>query len=155
MGVLMDLVAGNAREILLAITVDDWEGLADSRRFAAHVSLGGGLDRTWLDLFAEAARETTGDAALTSFTDACCPLDRRDVGDRTIECVDSHWIDCIALIPDNEIDALASRWIDLVQREECDVEADEKPMFRSLAAEIVTFCRRAEGAEDVLFAWSL
>jgi hypothetical protein len=51
MGALMDLVAGNSREILLAVAVDDWQGLADSERFDAHLSLGGGLDPTWLDLF--------------------------------------------------------------------------------------------------------
>jgi hypothetical protein len=55
-GVLMDLVAGDAREILLAIAVGDWAGLRDPNRFVAYVSLGGGMDQTWLDLFAQAAR---------------------------------------------------------------------------------------------------
>ena len=55
MGVLMDLIAGDAREILLAISVDDWAGLRDRSRFVAYISLGGGLDLTWLDLLALAA----------------------------------------------------------------------------------------------------
>jgi hypothetical protein len=47
----MDLVAGDERSILLAISVDDWAGFDDPTRFDAHLSLGGGLDPTWLDLF--------------------------------------------------------------------------------------------------------
>ena len=47
----MDLVAGDERAILLAISVEDWSGLDDHARFDAHLSLGGGLDPTWLDLF--------------------------------------------------------------------------------------------------------
>ena len=35
MAALMDLVAGNSREILLAIAVDDWAGLDDPSRFPA------------------------------------------------------------------------------------------------------------------------
>ena len=38
MGVLMDLIAGDAREILLAISVDDWAGLRDRSRFVAYIS---------------------------------------------------------------------------------------------------------------------
>ena len=53
---LMDLVAGQAKEILLVIGLDDLAALDDRRRFPAHVALGGGLDPTWLDLFAEAIR---------------------------------------------------------------------------------------------------
>ena len=60
MAALMDLVAGDAREILLAITIEDWAGLDDRSRFDAHLSLGGGLDPTWLDLFSEAVRSVTG-----------------------------------------------------------------------------------------------
>src|SRR4029453_15398946 len=51
MGALMDLIAGQEKDILLAIAVDDWAGLRDRDRFDAHLSLGGGLDPTWLDLF--------------------------------------------------------------------------------------------------------
>ncbi len=155
MGVLMDLVAGSAREILLAISVDDWEGLRNPYRFDAHVSLGGGMDQTWLDLFSQAAREVTGDDAPGPFTEACCPLDHGDVGDRTVESVDQHWIDGVALIPDGAVDGVAARWIDLIECEECDVDSEEKPMLRSLAGDLVAFCRRAQGADDVLFAWSL
>ena len=53
MGSLMDLVAGETREILLAFAVEDEAGLTDRDRFEAHLALGGGLDPTWLDLFSE------------------------------------------------------------------------------------------------------
>ena len=56
----MDLVAGDAREILTALAADDREALADRTRFTAFLSMGGGLDPTWLDLFAEACRDVTG-----------------------------------------------------------------------------------------------
>ena len=62
MGSLMDLVAGETREILLAFAVEDEAGLHDRDRFDAHLDLGGGLDPTWLDLFSEAVRSVTGKA---------------------------------------------------------------------------------------------
>ena len=55
MGARMDLIAGDAHEILLVIGLDDLAAFDDEARFDAHLSLGGGLDPTWLDLFAEAA----------------------------------------------------------------------------------------------------
>jgi len=51
----MELIAGDAREILLPIGIGDWAGLRDPTRFDAYVSLGGGMDHVWLDLFAQAA----------------------------------------------------------------------------------------------------
>lgn len=69
--------------------------------------------------------------------------------------MDPHWIDDVALLPDGYVDRIAARWIDLIDREECDVDPDEKPMLRQLAGELVDFCRRAQGAEDILFAWSI
>jgi hypothetical protein len=153
----MDLVAGDAREILLAIGVDDWAGLRDPRRFVAYISLGGGLDVTWLDLFAQAAREVSGGDTPGPFSEATLTLESRlaAASERTVERVDPHWIDDVALLPEAHLDRIAARWIDLIECEECDVEPDEKPMLRELAGDLVAFCRRAEGAEDVLFAWSL
>jgi hypothetical protein len=161
MGILMDLIAGDAREILLAVGMDDWAGLRDRGRFPAYVSLGGRMDPEWLDLFARAARESTGGAAPGSFTDAACPLESRlqhrlsSIGDRTVERIDPHWIDGVARLPDAQVDRIAARWIDLIDSEECPVDAEEKPMLRQVAGELIDFCRRAEGAEDVLFAWSM
>ncbi len=97
----MDLVAGQAREILLALGLDDLEALDDRNRFAAHVALGGGLDPTWLDLFAEAIRGVTGSPDPSDFLDARIELDGPDDGNgRTIERVDPAWIDAVARIPD-------------------------------------------------------
>jgi hypothetical protein len=144
----MDLVAGDAREILLAVGMEDWSGLRDERRFPAYISLGGGMDPIWLDLFSQAARETTGLDEPGPFSDA-------GIGDRTIERVDPHWIDGVATLPGGQVGPIAARWIELIDCEECSVDPEEKPMLRQLAGDLVEFCRRAEGAEDVLFAWSI
>jgi hypothetical protein len=153
---LMDLVAGDSREILLAITVDDWAGLADPSRFDAHLSLGGGLDPTWLDLFSEAARTTTRRDEPGSFLDARRELEGPgDVGDRTVERVDPEWVTAVARIEDREVDALAGRWIDLIEEELGDLPSEEKPWIRSLAADIVAFARAADRSPSVLFAWSI
>ena len=157
----MDLVAGDAREILLAIGMEDWPGLGDRGRFPAYISLGGGMDPGWLDLFAQAAREATGRDRPGPFVEAACPLESRlqtrlaCIGDRTMERVDPHWIDSVAVLPEDQVDRIAARWIDLIDCEECFVDAEEKPMLRQLAGDLIEFCRRADGAEDVLFAWSI
>jgi hypothetical protein len=152
----MDLVAGDSREILLAITVDDWAALADPSRFDAHLSLGAGLDPTWLDLFSEAARSTTRRDEPGSFLDARRELDGPgDVGDRTVERVDPEWVTAVARIADREVDALAGRWIDLIEEELGHLPREEKPWIRSLAGDIVEFARAADRSSSVLFAWSL
>jgi hypothetical protein len=156
-GVLMDLVAGDAREILLAISVDDWAGLRDPSRFVAYLSLGGGMDPLWLDLFSQAARETAGSAAPPPFTESTYRLEGRQAAflERAVERVDRGWVDEIAQLPEGRLDGIAARWIDLIDCEERSVDPEDKPMLRELAGELVHFCRRAEGAEDVLFAWSI
>ena len=156
MAALMDLVAGDAREILLAITVEDWAGLGDRTRFDAHLSLGGGLDPTWLDLFAEACRSISGAEDPRDFLDARRELDGPgEAGDRTIEQVDPRWIDAIARLPDHDLDRVAGRWIDLLGEEYGELPREEKPWIRSLASDIVTFARHADRSPAVLFAWSL
>ena len=159
MGALMDLVAGNSREILLAVAVDDWRGLADSERFDAHLSLGGGLDPTWLDLFSEAVRTVTGREEPRDFLDARTELDGRadtgDVGERTIERVDPAWVTAVARLPDHDVDAVAGRWITLLEEEIGQLPREEKPWIRSMAGDIVRFARAADGSPAVLFAWSL
>jgi hypothetical protein len=157
----MDLIAGDAREILLAIGVEDWMGLADPGRFAAHLPLRGQMDPSWLDLLAQAVRDVAGGDSPGSFSEACRPLEDGRLGglggavDRTVERIDPRWIDDMALVPDRSIDAVTARWIDLIECEECEVEADDKPVVRALVADLVGFCRRSRAAEDVLLAWSL
>jgi hypothetical protein len=161
MAVVMDLVAGDAREILLAIGVDDWNGLRDRTRFAGYLPLGGRMDLSWLDLLSCAVRDVTGDDDPGSFSEACCPLEDRHLSrlqgavDRTIERVDTHWIDAMAMVPDRALDSIAARWIELIEREECDVDPEDKPMIRAVTGDLVDFCRRAETAEDVLLAWTI
>jgi hypothetical protein len=156
MSALMDLIAGDAREILLVLTVDDREALADRSRFDAHVSLGGGLDPTWLDLFSEAVRTVTGGDAPSDFIDARQELDSPgQAAERSIERVDPTWLGAIARLTDHEIDAVAGRWIDLVEEDLGELPREEKPWIRQLAGEIVRFARAADGSRDVIFAWSL
>jgi hypothetical protein len=155
MGALMDLVAGDEREILLAISVEDWQGFDDSRRFDAHLSLGGGLDPTWLDLFSEAVRSVTRGDSPADFIDARRELDGGEEGERVIERVDPGWIGAIARLPDHDVDAVAGRWIDLVEEELGFLPREEKPWIRQLAADLVGFSRAADRSADVLFAWSL
>ena len=156
MAALMDLIAGDERDILLAIAVDDWAGLQDRERFTAHLSLGGGLDPTWLDLFSEAVRSVTGGEAPADFIDARHELEgSTQLTERSVERVDASWVGAIALIEDHDVDAVAGRWIDLVEEDLGELPREEKPWIRQLAGEIVRFARDADRAPDVLFAWSL
>ena len=70
----------------MVIGLDDLAALDDRGRFTAHLALGGGLDPTWLDLFAEAARTVTGGDGPADFIDARLELDgpgrRRRAHDR-------------------------------------------------------------------------
>jgi hypothetical protein len=152
----MDLVAGDAREILLVIGLDDLAALDDPRRFAAHLALGGGLDPTWLDLFSEAVRTVTGNDEPADFIDARSELDGPDDADEaTIERVDPSWISTVARIDERDLGAIAGRWIELVEDELGELPREEKPWIRGLAGQLVGFCRAADRAPDVLFAWSL
>jgi hypothetical protein len=155
MSALMDLVAGSEREILLAISVEDWAGFDDASRFDAHLSLGGGLDPTWLDLFSEAVRSITRGDGPADFIDARRELDGAEEGERVIERVDPGWIGAIARLADHDVDAVAGRWIDLVEEELGFLPREEKPWIRQLAADVVKFARAADRSPDVLFAWSL
>lgn len=156
MGALMDLVAGREPEILLAISVEDWAGFDDRARFDAHLALGGGLDPTWLDLFSEAVRIVTDGDGPADFIDARRELNgSADDSERVVERVDPAWIDAIARIPDHDVDAVAGRWVDLVEEELGFLPREEKPWIRQLAADLVGFARAADRSADVLFAWSL
>jgi hypothetical protein len=156
MASLMDLIAGDERSILLALSVEDWGGFDDPRRFDAHLSLGGGLDPTWLDLFSEATRTITGSDNPSDFLDARRELEGpSEASDRVIERVDPAWIDAIARLSDQNVDAVAGRWIDLVEEELGMLPREEKPWIRKLAGDLVAFARAADRSDDVLFAWAL
>jgi anaerobic selenocysteine-containing dehydrogenase len=154
MGSLMDLVAGDARDIVLALSVDDVAAFDDPDRFVAHLPLGGGLDPTWLDLFSEAVRSVTEQAYPVDFLDARSELgDGADV-ERIVELVDPAWISAVAGVPEDQLSALAGRWIGLLEEELGLLPREEKPWIRDLTGQIVAFARRSDRAPDVVFAWA-
>jgi hypothetical protein len=156
MGSLMDLVAGDVREILLVLSLEDVTMFDDRSRFDAHLALGGGLDPTWLDLFSEAARTVTGRNEPHDFIDARRELDGPEgYAQRTIERVDPLWVTAVARLADGELDGIAGHWIALVEEDLGGLPPDEKPWIRQMAAELVSFCRHADRAPDVVFAWAL
>ena len=161
MGSRMELVAGDVKEILVVIGTDDRVALADAKRFRAYLSLSGGMDPTWLDLFAEAARAGTERDIPTDFIDARIELGAggdssgEPTADLTIERVDPAWISAVAAIPDITIDGVTGRWIDRLEEELGALPREEKPWIRELAGNLVSFCRKADRAPDVVFLWSL
>ncbi len=157
----MELVAGDLREILVAIGTGDGGSLRDLDRFDAYLSLSGGLDPTWLDLFAEAVRTSTEQVDPTDFIDARIELGGGDASlsnagsDIAIERVDPAWVTAVALISDRSLDAIAGQWIDCLEGELGALPSEEKPWIRELTADLVRFCRQADRAPDVIFIWSL
>jgi hypothetical protein len=156
MGLVMDLVAGDSREILLAVAVDDLAAFDDRTRFVAHLGFGGAIDPTWLDLFSQAVRSAVGGDDPSDFLDARIELDGPgDAGERTVERIDPAWIGAIARLTDHDLDAVAGRWIDLLEDELGELPREEKPTIRIFARQIVDFARAADRAPAVLLAWSL
>jgi len=155
MSTRMELVAGAVPEILEVVGAGDRAALADPDRFAAYLSLSGGMDPTWLDLFAESARAATDLDAPSDFIDARIELGAANGSERTVERVDPTWISAVAAIPDASVDALAGRWIDRLEEELGDLPSEEKPWIRDLAGRVVAFCRAADQGSDVVFVWEL
>ena len=152
----MDLVAGDSREILLAVAMDDLASFDDRERYVAHLTFGGAVDPTWLDLFSAAIRAVTNSDGPSDFLDARIELDGPgDAGERTVERIDPDWITAIARIADRDLDAVTGHWIDLLEEELGDLPREEKPTVRVFARQIVDFARAADRAPAVFLAWSL
>lgn len=150
----MELIAGDAREILVAIGAVELGGRLDPERFPALLPLGGTVDPTWLDLFSEAARTCIEDGPV-DFLDARIELGAPDLTHVTVERVDPAWVTAVAALPTAQLDALAGRWIDRLEEEIGPIPGEEKPWIRELAGSIVGFCREADRGHDVVFAWSM
>ncbi len=153
MGQRMELVGGSVTEILVAIGTDDRAALRDPGRSIAYLALSG-MDPTWLDLFAEAARTVLDAEDPVDFIDARLELGAEDDA-TTVERVDPAWVDAVARLPDDRVDAIAGRWIDRLEEELGPLPREEKPWIRDLAGQVVAFCRSADRAPDVIFVWSL
>lgn len=150
----MELIAGDAREILTAVGALELGGRLEPSRFPALLPLGGSVDPTWLDCFSEAARSCIEEGPV-DFLDARIDLGAPDLGDLSLERVDPAWISSVARVPTDQLDALAGRWIDRLEEEIGPIPGEEKPWIRELAGSIVAFCREADRGHDVVFAWSL
>jgi hypothetical protein len=149
----MELVAGNVQDILVLVGTDDRAALRDPGRFGAYLALSG-MDPTWLDAFADAARHILDAEQPVDFIDARIELGAEDTA-LTVERVDPAWIDAVARIPDGSIDAITGRWIDRLEEELGELPREEKPWIRDLAGQIVAFCRTAGRSPDVVFLWSM
>ena len=156
MGLVMDLVAGDSRQILLAVAMDDLASFDDRARYPAHLTFGGAIDPTWLDLFSAAVRAITNRDDPSDFLEARTELDGPgDAGSRTVERIDPGWITSIARLGDHDLDAVTGHWIDLLEHELGDFPREEKPSVRKFAREIVDFARASDRAPAVILAWSL
>jgi hypothetical protein len=163
MGLVMDLVAGNSDEILLAVAGDDLASFDDRKRFQAHLTFGGTIDPTWLDLFSQAVRAVTDRDDPVDFLEARSELDAPGEGGsgngrsrgRTIERIDPAWVTAVASVDDRDLDAVTGSWIDLLEVEVGHLPREEKPALRTFAREIVDFARAADDAPAVILAWSL
>lgn len=152
----MDLVAGDSREILLAVAMDDLASFDDRGRYPAHLTFGGAIDPTWLDLFSAAVRAVTGQDGPADFLDARIEMDGPgDAGERTVERIDPDWVTAIARLGDRDLDAVTGHWIDLLEEELGELPREEKPSIRTFARQIVDFARAADRAPAVILAWSL
>ena len=121
----------------------------------AYLSLSGGMDPTWLDLFAEAARDATERDVPSDFIDARIELGPTDGVTLSVERVDPGWVTAVAAIPDAAFDSVAGRWIDRLEEELGHLPREEKPWIRELVGRVVVFCRTADRAPDVAFVWEL
>jgi hypothetical protein len=156
MGFVMDLVAGDSRDILLAVAIGDLAAFDDPARFAAHLGFGGSIDPTWLDLFSQAVRSVTGGEAPVDFLEARSELDGpSDAEGHTVESIDPGWITAVAMVDDRLLGAVVGRWIDMLEDELGELAREEKPSVRKFATQIVDFARAADRAPAVLLAWSL
>ena len=61
----------------------------------------------------------------------------------------------LELFDDRQLDAIAGRWIDLLEDELGELAREEKPSVRKFATQIVEFARDADRAPAVILAWSL
>ncbi len=63
--------------------------------------------------------------------------------ERIVERVDGGWVAAVARVPDDQLGALAGRWIGLLEEELGLLPREEKPWIRDLTGQIVDFARRS------------
>jgi hypothetical protein len=144
----LELVAGDPRELVVALAAGDRTALADPERAAAFLPLGD-LDPSWLDALGEAIGDLGG-GRVAPFRSGLRPLpDRlaRSVEDE-VWLVDARWLHAVAGVADEAVAAVARGW--LVRLGVAEPSASDLALAAELAAAIVRFARRATTAEAVL-----
>ena len=134
MGSLMDLVAGDTRR-------SSWRSPSRTRP-AFTTGTASTPTLTWVAAWTQRGSICSVSRALgrrrrepSDFLDAAASwTDPRRNGDRTVERVDRRWVEAVARIPDSQVDALAGRWIDLLEEELGLLPREEKPWIRDRPA---------------------
>lgn len=151
----MELIAGDARDILVVLGAAEIGVTPERERYHAHLPLSGAIDPTWLDLLSEAIRSALDADAPADFLDSRVELGGAGEGALTIERVEPGWVTTVARTPDAAIDGVAGRWIDRLEEEFGPISAEEKPWIRDLVGQVIAFCRTADRSPDVIFVWAL
>lgn len=144
----LELVAGDPRELLLALAVGDTDALADPERAVAYLPLGD-LDPAWLDALTAAVHDRTGRGP-ASFRAGLRPLPARlaRMVEAEVRLVDEGWLRALADLGPEAVDAVARRW--LARRGEPGPSPEAVALAAEIAAAVVRFTRRAATAEAVL-----
>ena len=149
----VDLLAGDPREILLVLALED-EAIRDHGALDAHLSVPAWVDGDGLDAFAAAVRDAAGSDGPAPFADACTPFDGPDwAGGRSLARLDPAWLAAVASVADDRLDAVAARWRRLLEgRPGLPTAPLDEAATRVEAARIVEFARLAAGSPAVLLA---
>jgi len=144
----LELVAGDPRELVVALAVGDRTALADPERAVALLPLGD-FDPSWLDALSEAIGDVGGEG-MAPFRSGLRPLPDRLA--RSVEeevwLVDPSWLNAVAAVADEAVAAVARGW--LARLGMAEPSATDLGLATELAAAIVRFARRATTAEGVL-----
>lgn len=144
----LELVAGDPRQLLLALAVGDTDALADPERADAYLPLGD-LGLGWLDALTAAVHELTGQGPAT-FRAALRLLPERlaQTLEADVRLVDATWLRALASLADETAPHVADRW--LARAGERERPPDLVAAAVELTGAVVRFARRAAAADAVL-----
>lgn len=149
------LVAGDPRDALLALAIEDRAAFADPDRFVAHLALErADLDR--LDRFAAAVRATTGADLPDDLAESLEDLGPgAALAEELLARLDPAWVAAVAALRPERLDELAIRWAAELAPAGL-VPPGAEPRLRELAEALVEFCAAAAaGAPATILVWEL